>query len=376
MDCARFPLVAPILAVIALLAGLLPASVQAQTGQRCFAETGYCISGRMRQFWEQNGGLKVFGLPITPLQTETIEGRRVQVQWFERNRLELHPQNRRPYDVLLGRLGADRAGTPAAPAPARDGCRYFAETGRNVCGDILAAWGTSGLDLDGRAGTTPAESLALFGLPLTDLRTETLSDGRRYQVQWFERGRFELHPENPAAYRVQLGLLGREASPVAQAAPEKVLAPAADEPPVRMAIPAIGLDQRVVVAGVDRNRMPIVLDHDIAWFNQSARPGQGDNIVFWGHVLRFRSTPNIPAPFARLKELKVGANVVLYDRAGGAHRYVVTRQVWATPEQVEYILPQGREQITMVSCIGSQVISGGEVVDMTNRLITIAEPAE
>ena len=31
-----------------------------------------------------------------------------QVQWFERNRLELHPENARPYDVLLGRLGADR----------------------------------------------------------------------------------------------------------------------------------------------------------------------------------------------------------------------------------------------------------------------------
>jgi hypothetical protein len=28
----------------------------------------------------------------------------------------------------------------------------------------------------------------------------------------------------------------------------------------------------------------------------------------------------------------------------------------------------------MVSCIGSQVISGGEVIDMSHRLITIAEP--
>src|ERR1044071_208837 len=97
------------------LAGLLfsaPGALQARTDQRCFAETGYCISGRIREFWEQNGGLAVFGFPITPLQNETLEGRTVQAQWFERNRLELHPQNRRPYDVLLGRLGADRLGQP------------------------------------------------------------------------------------------------------------------------------------------------------------------------------------------------------------------------------------------------------------------------
>jgi hypothetical protein len=49
------------------------APAAAQSGERCFAETGYCASGRIREFWEQNGGLPVFGLPITPLQPETIE---------------------------------------------------------------------------------------------------------------------------------------------------------------------------------------------------------------------------------------------------------------------------------------------------------------
>ena len=31
---------------------------------RCFPETGQCISGRFRSFWEENGGLAVFGYPI------------------------------------------------------------------------------------------------------------------------------------------------------------------------------------------------------------------------------------------------------------------------------------------------------------------------
>src|SRR5215216_7374103 len=85
-----------------LLADILPqAGVQAQASQRCFVETGLCIDGRIRAFWEQNGGLSVFGLPITAQQQESIEGKLFQVQWFERNRLELHPENPQPYDVLL-----------------------------------------------------------------------------------------------------------------------------------------------------------------------------------------------------------------------------------------------------------------------------------
>jgi hypothetical protein len=47
-------------------------------------------------------------------------------------------------------------------------------------------------------------------MPLSGLMTETLSDGKQYQVQWFERARFELHPENAAPYDVLLGLLGNE----------------------------------------------------------------------------------------------------------------------------------------------------------------------
>jgi hypothetical protein len=183
---------------------------------RCFEETGYCIDGRIREYWEQNGGLPVFGLPIGPQQPMNIEGKTVQAQWFERNRLELHPEHAPPYDVLLGRLGADRLAQQgydwqAVPGEtAQEGCRFFEETGRNVCGDILAAWRANGLELDGQRGFNANENLALFGLPLTGLGTETTADGRELQVQYFERARFELHPENEPPFHVQLGLLGSE----------------------------------------------------------------------------------------------------------------------------------------------------------------------
>ncbi len=157
-------------------------------------------------------------------------------------------------------------------------------------------------------------------------------------------------------------------APSAQAA-----ARAARAEPVRLVIPAIDLDRPLVSVGLDKNRVPIVPKHDIGWYNLSAAPGQGENVVLWGHVLRFKATPHIPAPFARLKELEVGANLTIYTSDGKAHRYVVVEQVWATPDQVEYILPRGKEIVTMVSCIGDKVITNGGV-EMTHRLITIAEP--
>src|SRR5262249_30509771 len=131
----RYP---SLIVLAAALLALAPASgAHAQSGQRCFSETGFCIDGRIREVWEQNAGLPVSGRPVTRQQRETIEGRTLQAQWFERTRLELHPENARPYDVLLGRLGADRLAQQSrdpftfAKSGAQNGCRFFPETGHN-----------------------------------------------------------------------------------------------------------------------------------------------------------------------------------------------------------------------------------------------------
>jgi hypothetical protein len=191
---------------------------QTWPNQRCFLETGFCISGRIREFWEQNNGLVVFGLPLSPPQELMVDGVPRQVQWFERNRLELHPQNAPPYDVLIGRIGVERLEQQGRnwwtfakgdPAVAGQGCTFFEETQHSVCGDILAAWRASGLEL-GHPGVSQAESLALFGMPISEAQTETLPDGQQRTVQWFERARFEIHPEQQPPFNVLLGLLGNE----------------------------------------------------------------------------------------------------------------------------------------------------------------------
>jgi Tol biopolymer transport system component len=194
--------------------------VQAQTAPRCFAETNLCIEGRIREFWEQNGGLAVFGYPITPQIIENVEGTDRTVQWFERNRLELHPENARPYDVLLGRLSAERLlqlgrvweAEPRAAGP-EPGCLWFEETGHNVCDQAPGVgfqtyWEQNGLR-DPQLNPYQ-QSLALFGLPLTEPQMETNSSGDTVMTQWFERARFEYHPDNPPDFQVLLGLLGSE----------------------------------------------------------------------------------------------------------------------------------------------------------------------
>jgi hypothetical protein len=189
----------------------------AQTDQRCFTETKQCISGRIREYWEQNGGLPVFGFPTGAQGEELVEGKKFQVQWFERNRLELHPENGRPYDVLLGRLGVVRLEqqnrnwpTFARVDNAAPGCQYFAETGHSLCEPFLTYFRSNGLEFDGKPGKSYPESLALFGLPVSEPTVETNQAGATVSTQWFERARFEHHPQNQPPYHVLLGLLGNE----------------------------------------------------------------------------------------------------------------------------------------------------------------------
>ena len=74
-----------------------------------YAETGHHLCGDFKAYWELNGGLPVFGYPLTDELSEVNfdTGQTYTVQCFERARFEWHPENAgTPYAVLLGRLGA------------------------------------------------------------------------------------------------------------------------------------------------------------------------------------------------------------------------------------------------------------------------------
>ncbi len=165
---------------------------------RYFAATGLSMAGEFTGYFDAHGGLPVFGYPIT----EAEEENGFLVQYFERERLEYHPENAgTPFEVLLGRLGAELTtgrerepaflplAAPPAPASARP---YFSETRHTMDAHFAPYWASHG-------------GLPLFGYPISEAFTE---DG--VLTQWFERARFEYHPENAPPYDVLLGLLGRE----------------------------------------------------------------------------------------------------------------------------------------------------------------------
>ena len=119
------------------------------------------------------------------------------MQYFERARCEYHPENAGPpYELLLGLLGRDLHRPDPAVEP-KPGASYFEQTGHNVGGAFRDYWLSHG-------------GLFVSGLPISEEFTEiSPDDGKPYTVQYFERARYEYHPENAGTpHAVLLGLLG------------------------------------------------------------------------------------------------------------------------------------------------------------------------
>jgi hypothetical protein len=169
-----------------------------------FPQTGASLWGPFEQYWKANGGLAQFGMPRTGVFPVKDGG--YDAQWFERAMFTYNPNNPDPHKVELQLLGnmvtANRRGEAPfqrAPAMASAIAQYFPATGHNLSGKFLEYWRSKG-------------GLPIYGYPISEQFAEkSKSDGKEYLVQYFERNRFELHPELAGTpYEVQLGLLGSE----------------------------------------------------------------------------------------------------------------------------------------------------------------------
>lgn len=175
---------------------------------RYFPETGFWVQGYFRQYWETRGGLFIFGYPITGVFKQDGFYR----QYFQRAVFEYHPELAgTQYQVLLMRLGniitANRTGEqPFQPIPPFADSKdhvYFPPTGHALSYGFKSYWNNFG-------------GLSNFGYPISEEFDEKnppppAGDGAVYTVQYFERARFEYHPENRGTpYEVLLGLLGSE----------------------------------------------------------------------------------------------------------------------------------------------------------------------
>ncbi|MHB8648362.1 MAG: cupredoxin domain-containing protein [Thermomicrobiales bacterium] len=168
---------------------------------RFFAATNHTLNFGFKSFWEQNGGLALFGYPISEEFLERgADGVIRTVQYFERARFEYHYDlPTLPYEVEMGMLSRETTAgrlteppfLPVGPDAATDG-QFFPETGHTLSGQFAAFWQANG-------------GLPIFGYPISEPFTETGADGVARTVQYFERYRFEYHAESGT---VELGRLG------------------------------------------------------------------------------------------------------------------------------------------------------------------------
>ena len=163
---------------------------------RYFAETGQTVRGDFLRFFDTYGRVEGFGYPLTG--EIIVDGWRVQ--YFEKGRLEYHPENEPAYQVVVGWLGdLLRRRTPPVPPshiPAANDCcrRYFPETGHTLSGDFLAYF-----DIHGGS--------VRFGLPISE---PFLKEGRI--TQDFQSARFFWTPEvNPPVTLEDIGRVHFEA---------------------------------------------------------------------------------------------------------------------------------------------------------------------
>lgn len=153
----------------------------------CVGLSAPTVENVFAKYYGEHGGLPINGLALTQVKCETLsDGNSYLVQWFERVRLEYHPENAgTKYEVLLGHFGREivlmNGGT--------------IENGLEPDWRFIDYWRANG-------------GLEQFGYPIGKPYREVLEDKKEYIVQYFERARFEYHPENTAPYDILLGRFG------------------------------------------------------------------------------------------------------------------------------------------------------------------------
>jgi len=193
------PLVGVLLALLASVGGG-SRTAEAAPSVVYFPVTGHNVGDQFLTAWRERGGLPIVGYPLT----DPIEVNGMTVQYFERARFELHPEAAGSVWEIQGELlgswiAAGKTEPAFAPLPGDDipagdaSHRFFPETRHYLSNGFKAYWEDHG-ELPG------------FGYPISEEFSEN-----GFTVQYFERARFEWHPENAGTpYEILLGRLGAD----------------------------------------------------------------------------------------------------------------------------------------------------------------------
>ncbi len=211
------------LILAALLLGLTPRGGSAEEWAPpkavYFSQTGHNVAEPFLTFWRDNGRSVFVGDPIS----EPLAQGDLTIQYFTKARLEMRGDavSRGAIGTeYLTSLGIDLNERPARPRLLRgnefdepsttpymrsaniafpgdpDDHRFFPESGHTLNSSFKLAWENNG-------------GLSRFGYPISEEFNEISPiDGKTYTTQYFERTRFEYHPEISNNYSVVLTSIG------------------------------------------------------------------------------------------------------------------------------------------------------------------------
>jgi hypothetical protein len=144
-------------------------------------------------------------------------------------------------------------------------------------------------------------------------------------------------------------------------------------PPVKLMIPALGVEAAVEAVGQEPDGTMSAPTHpdEVAWYELGPGMGVPGNVVFAGHV----NWDGRVRAFGYLDQLAPGDVVQVIDDKGRGYEYVVDGSRWFRAEgaPLEQIFHQPNEPIiTLITCGGEYVASRREYLD---RLIVTARGA-
>ena len=169
-------------------------------GTRFFSDTGHWVTGEFLDYYEQNPNAAIdYGSPVSPAFDAYLskDPAGTKIQYFERARFELHPENPPGLRVILTLVGEyfyDHDEIDASiliPTHSSD-CRNIPRDGLPVCHAFLQYFESYG-------------GIAQFGYPLSGL---VFHEGQ--MVQYFQRARFEWNRNLPNGRKVTLSNIGLE----------------------------------------------------------------------------------------------------------------------------------------------------------------------
>ena len=222
---------------------------------RYFPETGHSLDPVFETFYDGHGAETILGHPITESYIDPYSG--FLIQYFENARLELAPDSAGELGIRLTDLGVLLGGwdlplvVERFPIGNNPGCRYYAESGHQVCHAFLDFYQANG-------------GAPVFGFPVTEFRFE---NGR--MVQYFQDFRLDWYPESRDGDRIRVAPLGSDHFRLMGYAPsllEPIVPGDLEDYPVldiqlssSVLKPLIGPDetQRVYLVVSDQNRKPV-----------------------------------------------------------------------------------------------------------------------